>query len=216
MIHPAYCMGGCSGRILTFAYTETFHFSVAFKPLHFVWWSTQGCTGTPILEGISLSWSWPSRGSSLPGCIMGQKWEEKLLTDRLKDGFRPSAPAPSKAGTELPSRGWLGIWYLQGKKISVLLLGQNQSVAKGSAMNRTESWVLLLGRKRSWATRQLSLFTLGLLPLNWIYFGSCRVRAGSTPGERWAIFPGLGAASCTLPPRLLSAVLHGASGTRLH
>lgn len=35
----------------------------------------------------------------------------------MKDGFRPSVPASSKARAEQASRDQSGIWYLQGRKI---------------------------------------------------------------------------------------------------
>lgn len=71
MIHPAYRMGGCSGRILTFAYAETFHFLVALKPLHFVWLSARGLRSQkpppggdlPQLEPIQRWWFSPPAAS---------------------------------------------------------------------------------------------------------------------------------------------------------
>lgn len=65
MIHPAYRMGGCSGRIWTFAYAaETFRFSLALKPLHFIR-SVGGCTARisfprDWLEPAQQRWSWCS------------------------------------------------------------------------------------------------------------------------------------------------------------
>lgn len=71
MIHPAYRMGGCSGRILTFAYAEAFHFLVALEPLHFVWssmrWVVQPETpsrrGPPQLEPTQQRWIPPHAAS---------------------------------------------------------------------------------------------------------------------------------------------------------
>lgn len=46
---------------------------------------------------------------------------------------------------------------------------------KVSDTDRTESHTLCLGRKRSWATAQLSLSTFGLLSGKWLYLSSCSV-----------------------------------------
>lgn len=136
MIHPAYRMGGCSGRILTFAYAETFHLLVALKPLHFGW-AHGGCAArNPLPEGISPSWSRSRGGGSPPGCVTGQKRKEKLLAARLNEGFRASAPAPSKAGMELLARDPSGIWYLQGRKI----LSQSYRSGKTKAWQREVLW----------------------------------------------------------------------------
>lgn len=72
-------MGGCSGRILTFAYAETFHFSVALKPLHF------GGARRAAQEPLSWRGSLPAgadpAGTVLPLAASWGRNEEKLLTD---------------------------------------------------------------------------------------------------------------------------------------
>lgn len=158
-------------------------------------WARRGCAArNPLPEGISLSRDQGSSGGSPLGLHHGQKRGEELLAARLRDGFRPSAPVSSKTGTELPSRDRSGICYLQGRRIwSSPTAQENQSMAKGSAVSkRTESHTLLQGRKRSWATRQLSPSTLGLLLGNWIYFGSCRAWGWSPQAAQGEMLPGPG------------------------
>lgn len=145
----------------------------------------RGCAArNPLPEGISLSRDQGSRGSSPLGLHHGQKQGEELLAARLRLSFKRSARSKQswdRAALQGSIRNLVSAG--QENMIAVPLLRQNQSMAKGRAVNkRTESHMLLQGRKRSWATRQLCLSTLGLLLGNWIYFGSCSVRL-VTPGS---------------------------------